>query len=141
MNESQPSKKSMPCAFITRITGQDGSLLTDFLLRKGYQVHGLLRQSSTESSWRLDHHCKETSVYGRQLFFHYCDLSDTSALRRVLLKSAPDEVYHLAGQSHVGLSFEFPESTCEVTAIGTLRLLEVVRDLPRPPRLFHASSR
>jgi GDPmannose 4,6-dehydratase len=80
------------------------------------------------------------SVYGKTLHLHYADLDDTTTLRRVLLDVAPDELYHLAGQSHVGLSFDTPESTCEMTAMGTLRLLEMVRDLPNPVRLFHAGS-
>src|SRR5207247_5168267 len=82
----------------------------------------------------------DPAMYGKRLFLHYADLDDPTTMRRVLLKSNADEVYHLAGQSHVGLSFEIPESTCEMTAMGTLRLLEMIRDLPKPPRLLHASS-
>jgi GDPmannose 4,6-dehydratase len=88
----------------------------------------------------LVHLHDDPQIYGRRLFLHYADLDDPTTLRRVLCKVAPDEVYHLAGQSHVGLSFEIPESTCEMTAMGTLRLLEMMRDMPRPPRFFHASS-
>lgn len=130
----------MPRAIITGITGQDGSYLTELLLEKGYEVHGVVRRSSNVSRSRLDHIYHDPAIYGHRVFLHYADLDDPTTLRRVLVKVAPDEVYHLAGQSHVGLSFEIPESTCEMTAMGTLRLLEIIRDLPTRPRLFHASS-
>lgn len=130
----------MPRAIITGITGQDGSYLTELLLEKGYEVHGVVRRSSNLNRSRLDHIYHDPAVYGHRVFLHYADLDDPTTLRRVLLKVAPDEIYHLAGQSHVGLSFEIPESTCEMTAMGTLRLLEIIRDLPTRPRLFHASS-
>ena len=127
-------------ALITGITGQDGSYLADLLLEKGYEVHGTVRRTSTLTRSRLDHLYQNPEIYGRKLFLHYADLDDPTTLRRALIKAAPDEIYHLAGQSHVGLSFEIPESTCETTAMGTLRLLEMIRDLPNPPRVFHASS-
>src|SRR5687768_13042020 len=127
-------------ALITGITGQDGSYLTEFLLTKGYDVHGIVRRTSSLSRSRLVHLYEDEEIYGKRLFFHYADLDDPTTMRRVLLRSNADEVYHLAGQSHVGLSFEIPESTCEMTAMGTLRLLEMIRDLQNPPRLFHASS-
>jgi GDPmannose 4,6-dehydratase len=127
-------------ALITGITGQDGSYLTELLLSKGYEVHGVVRRTSSLSRSRLFHLYADEKVYGKRLFLHYADLDDPTTLRRVLLKASADEVYHLAGQSHVGLSFEIPESTCEMTAMGTLRLLEMIRDLPKPPRLFHSSS-
>lgn len=130
----------MPRAIITGITGQDGSYLTELLLEKGYEVHGVVRRTSNLNRSRLDHIYHDPAVYGHRVFLHYADLDDPTTLRRVLVKVAPDEIYHLAGQSHVGLSFEIPESTCEMTAMGTLRLLEIVRDLPSRPRLFHASS-
>ncbi len=130
----------MPVALITGITGQDGSYLTELLLEHGYQVHGVVRRTSTLSRSRLNHLYADPAIYGRRLFLHYADLDDPTTLRRILLKVCPDEIYHLAGQSHVGLSFEIPESTCEMTAMGTLRLLEMIRDLPRPPKLFHPSS-
>jgi len=130
----------MTRALITGITGQDGSYLAELLLEKGYEVHGMVRRTSTLERSRLNHLYRDGSVYGRRLFLHYGDLDDPTTLRRLLAKSAPEEIYHLAGQSHVGLSFEIPESTCEMTAMGTLRLLELVRDLPKAPRLFHASS-
>jgi GDPmannose 4,6-dehydratase len=130
----------MPRALITGITGQDGSYLTELLLEKGYEVHGVVRRTSVLNRSRLDHLYHDPNVYGRRLHLHYADLDDPTTLRRVLTKVAPEEIYHLAGQSHVGLSFEIPESTCELTAMGTLRLLEMIRDLPLLPRLFHASS-
>jgi len=129
-----------PKALITGITGQDGSYLTEWLLGRGYEVHGVVRRTSSLERSRLGHLYADPSVYGRTLHLHYADLDDPTTLRRVLVKVGPDEVYHLAGQSHVGLSFDIPESTCEMTAMGTLRLLEMIRDLPRPPRLFHAGS-
>lgn len=127
-------------ALITGITGQDGSYLCEFLLSKGYSVHGTVRRTSSIARSRLSALYADTAIYERRLFLHYCDLTDPTTLRRVLLKVAPDEVYHLAGQSHVGLSFEIPESTCEMTGMATLRLLEVIRDLPKRPKLYHASS-
>ncbi len=125
---------------ITGITGQDGSYLTELLLLHGYEVHGVVRRASSLERSRLSHLYADASVYGKTLYLHYADLDDPTTLRRVLLKVAPDELYHLAGQSHVGLSFDIPESTCEMTAMGTLRLLEMLRDLPKPVRLFHAGS-
>jgi GDPmannose 4,6-dehydratase len=130
----------MPRALITGITGQDGSYLAELLLEKGYEVHGLVRRTSTLARSRVDHLYRDPSIYGTQLHFHYAELEDSTTVRRLFLRVQPDEVYHLAGQSHVGLSFEIPESTCEMTAMGTLRLLEILRDMPQPPRFFHASS-
>jgi GDPmannose 4,6-dehydratase len=119
---------------------QDGSYLTEFLLGKGYEVHGIVRRTSSLDRSRLVHLYQDEAIYNKTLFLHYADLDDPTTMRRVLMKAKPDEVYHLAGQSHVALSFDIPESTCEMTAMGTLRLLEMIRDLPKPPRLFHASS-
>jgi GDPmannose 4,6-dehydratase len=127
-------------ALITGITGQDGSYLAEFLLAKGYEVHGIVRRTSSLDRSRLVHLYTDPAIYGRRLFLHYADLDDPTTVRRVLLKANPHEIYHLAGQSHVGLSFEIPESTCEMTAMGTLRLLEMIRDVPTPPKLFHAAS-
>lgn len=126
--------------FITGITGQDGSYLCEFLLEKGYEVHGGVRRTSSITRSRLVSLYNDDRIYGKNLFLHYADLDDPTTLRRALSKAQPDEIYHLAGQSHVGLSFEIPESTCEMTAMGTLRLLEIIRDMPTPPRLFHAAS-
>jgi GDPmannose 4,6-dehydratase len=130
----------MKKALITGVTGQDGSYLTELLLEKGYEVHGVVRRTSSLERSRLEHLYRDPDIYNKRLFLHYADLDDPTTLRRVLLKAAPTEVYHLAGQSHVGLSFEIPESTCELTAMGTLRLLEILRDMPKQPRLYHASS-
>ena len=127
-------------ALITGITGQDGSYLTELLLAHGYEVHGLVRRTSTLERSRLQHLYADPELYNRRLFLHYCDLEDTTTLRRILLRVAPDELYHFAGQSHVGLSFDIAESTVESVAMGTLRLLEIMRDLATPPRLFHAAS-
>ena len=127
-------------AFITGITGQDGSYLTELLLEQGYEVHGSVRRTSTLERSRLAHLYADPEIYDKSLFLHYADLDDPTTLRRVLNRVQPAELYHLAGQSHVGLSFEIPETTCEFTAMGTLRLLEILRDLPEPPRFFHATS-
>lgn len=130
----------MAQALITGITGQDGSYLAELLLRQGYIVHGIVRRTSTLNRSRIDHLYNDSAVYGQKLFLHYADLDDPTQLRRLLQKLQPDELYHLAGQSHVGLSFEIPESTCELTAMGTLRLLEILREMGKPPKLFHATS-
>jgi GDPmannose 4,6-dehydratase len=130
----------MPKAFITGITGQDGSYLAELLLGKGYEVHGLVRNSSSLHFSRIDHLYRNPAIFGNTLFLHDGELSDANELRALLLKIAPDEIYHLAGQSDVALSFKIPETTCEVIALGTVRLLEIVRDLPRPAKFFHASS-
>jgi GDPmannose 4,6-dehydratase len=130
----------MKKALITGITGQDGSYLTELLLDQNYEVHGAVRRTSSLERSRLAHLYADKDVYNQRLFLHYADLDDPTTLRRVLTKVAPQEVYHLAGQSHVGLSFDIPETTCEFTAMGTLRLLEILRDLPEPPRFFHAAS-
>jgi GDPmannose 4,6-dehydratase len=128
-------------ALVTGITGQDGSYLTELLLAKGYEVHGLVRRSSTMERSRLKHLYADEQINNKQLFLHYADLDDPTTIRRVVSKVQPTEFYHLAGQSHVGLSFDIPESTCDTTAIGTLRIMEILRDQPTPPKFLHASSR
>src|SRR3984957_14329429 len=115
-------------ALITGITGQDGSYLTEFLLAKGYEVHGMLRRSSLFNTDRIDHLYHDPHVKGANLSLHYGDLTDATALRRVFEKVQPDEVYNLGAQSHVKVSFEIPEYTADVDALGTLRLLETMRD-------------
>ena len=130
-----------PKALITGITGQDGSYLTELLLDKGYEVHGLVRRSSTLERSRLKHLYADPAVHDSRLYLHYASLNDPTTIRRIISRVAPTEVYHLAGQSHVGLSFDIPESTCDVTAMGTLRIMEILRDQPSPPRFLHASSR
>ena len=130
----------MPTALITGITGQDGSYLADLLLGKGYVVHGIVRRTSSIQRTRIDHLFNDKNVYDKKLFLHYADLDDTTTIRRILLRTRPDELYHLAGQTHVGASFDIPETTCQFTAMGTLKLLEIVRDLEVQPRFLHISS-
>lgn len=120
-------------ALITGITGQDGSYLSELLLSKGYEVHGIVRRSSCINTARIDH------IYDR-LHLHHADMGDTSSLRRVLGVVRPDEVYNLAAQSHVRVSFDEPEYTVDVTAGGTLRLLEALRDMRAPVRVYQAGS-
>src|SRR6201981_2949306 len=133
-------KESKKVALITGITGQDGSYLSDLLLKKDYIVHGIVRRTSNLLRSRIEHLRRDEKIYGRRLFLHYGDLSDSTTLRRILGDVCPTELYHLAGQSHVGLSFEIPESTCEETGMATLRLLEIVRAHPSPVKFYHASS-
>ncbi|HEV2045299.1 MAG TPA: GDP-mannose 4,6-dehydratase [Chthoniobacterales bacterium] len=127
-------------ALITGITGQDGSYLTELLLQKGYAVHGVVRRTSNLLRSRIEHLRRDEKIYGKSLFLHYGDLSDGTTLRRIFREVGPTELYHLAGQSHVGLSFELPESTCDEAGMATLRLLEIVRDQSQPVRFYHASS-
>lgn len=127
-------------ALITGITGQDGSYLTELLLEKGYAVHGVVRRTSNLLRSRIEHLRRDENLYDKSLFLHYGDLSDGTTLRRIFSEVRPTEVYHLAGQSHVGLSFEIPESTCEEIGMATLRLLEIARDQPEPVKFYHASS-
>lgn len=118
----------MKKALITGITGQDGSYLTEFLLTKGYEVHGLIRRASTFNTDRIDHIYQDPHETGKRLALHYGDLADGTGLRRILEKIQPDEVYNLAAQSHVRVSFDQPEYTADIVAMGTLRLLEALRD-------------
>jgi GDPmannose 4,6-dehydratase len=131
-------------ALITGITGQDGSYLTDLLLSKGYDVHGLIRRSSSFNTERLDHIYHDPHVSGAQMTLHYGDLTDGTALRRALECIQPDEIYNLGAQSHVKVSFEVPEYTADVVATGTLRLLEATRDhvshIKRQVRFYQAGS-
>ena len=118
----------MKKALITGITGQDGAYLTEFLLARGYEVHGIIRRSSTFSTSRIDHLYKDPHDPEARLFLHYGDLSDGTVLRKILEHVQPDEIYNLGAQSHVMVSFEEPEYTVDVVALGTLRLLEAIRD-------------
>lgn len=127
-------------ALITGITGQDGSYLTDFLLQKDYEVHGIVRRSSSMARSRIDQLTCNSEIYQKRLHLHYADLDDSTTIRRLLVKIKPQEVYHLAGQSHVAVSFEVPESTCQFTAMGTLKLLEILRDCDPSPRFLHTGS-
>jgi GDPmannose 4,6-dehydratase len=133
-------KDSEKVALITGITGQDGSYLAELLLAKDYTVHGIVRRTSNLLRSRIEHLRHDEKLYGRRLFLHYGDLSDSTTLRRIFGDVCPTEVYHLAGQSHVGLSFEIPESTCEEAGMATLRLLEVARAHQQPVKFYHASS-
>lgn len=127
-------------AFITGITGQDGSYLTEHLLAQGYTVHGLVRRASMFNRSRIDKIRARQEYPADQLVLHYGDLSDLTSVRRLLRQISPREVYHLAGQSHVGLSFEIPEVTCHEIGMATLGLLEALRDLDYPVRFYHAAS-
>ncbi len=130
----------MKTAFITGITGQDGSYLAELLLGKGYQVHGLIRRSSTFNTDRIEHIYKDRHENGAQLFLHYGDLSDASNINRLLRQIKPDEIYHLGAQSHVRVSFDMPEYTADVTGTGTIRLLEAIRDTGIHTKFYQASS-
>ncbi len=127
-------------AFITGITGQDGSYLAEFLLFKGYEVHGLIRRASTFNTHRLDHLFQDPHERGARLHLHYGDLSDGSRLTTLLASIQPDEVYHLAAQSHVRVSFDEPEHTGDVTGLATTRLLEAIRLVSPHSRFYQASS-
>ena len=131
-------------ALITGVTGQDGCYLTEFLLAKGYEVHALMRRASLFKTDRIDHLYHDPHLGGPNLTLHYGDLTDGTGLRRVLETVDPDEVYNLGAQSHVKVSFDIPEYTAEVVAIGTLRLIEAVRDHAvhggRPVRYYQAGS-
>jgi GDPmannose 4,6-dehydratase len=130
----------MKKAFITGITGQDGSYLAELLLSKGYEVHGLIRRASTFNTGRLDHIYADPHAKRSNLHLHYGDLSDASALARLIGKIQPDEVYNLAAQSHVRVSFDSPEYTTDITATGCVRLLEAIRETGIKPRFYQASS-
>ena len=132
----------MKKALITGITGQDGSYLADFLLEKGYEVHGIKRRSSLNNTQRLDHIYNDTLNQSSRIKLHYGDLTDTSNLTRILRDIEPDEVYNLGAQSHVAVSFESPEYTADVDAIGTLRLLEGIRTLGliKKTKFYQAST-
>lgn len=129
-------------ALITGITGQDGSYLAEFLLEKGYQVHGIKRRSSSFNTERLDHLETDSHHENRQLFLHYGDLTDSSNLIRIIKDVQPDEIYNLGAQSHVAVSFESPEYTADVDGIGTLRLLEAIRllGLEKKTKFYQAST-
>jgi GDPmannose 4,6-dehydratase len=127
-------------ALITGITGQDGSYLTEFLIEKGYEVHGLVRRSSAFGTGRIEHLYLDEHLPSHGLQLHYGDLNDASSLQRVLSRVVPDEVYNLGAQSHVRISFDVPEYTVEVAGVGTLRLLEAIRNLGMTPRFYQASS-
>ncbi|MDB2504021.1 GDP-mannose 4,6-dehydratase [Gammaproteobacteria bacterium] len=132
----------MKIAIITGITGQDGSYLAEFLLGKGYEVHGIKRRSSSFNTERIDHIYEDVAVHDNRFHLHYGDLSDSSNLTRIIKEVQPDEIYNLAAQSHVAVSFDAPEYTADVDALGTLRLLEAIRFLgmEKTTRFYQAST-
>jgi len=127
-------------ALITGITGQDGSYLAEFLLAKGYEVHGIIRRASTFNTGRIDHLYQDPHVNGVRLFLHYGDIADSTNLIKLLYRLQPDEVYHLAAQSHVRVSFDIPEYTGDVTGLGTIRILEAIRETGLKTRFYQAGS-
>lgn len=130
----------MKKALITGITGQDGSYLAELLLSKGYEVHGIIRRASTFNTKRIDHLYKDPHNEDVRLFLHYGDLTDSSNLNRLIEKIQPDEIYNLAAQSHVKVSFEVPEYTAEVVALGTLRLLDAIKETGIKTKFYQAST-
>lgn len=127
-------------ALITGITGQDGSYLTELLLGKNYEVHGIIRRSSSFNTGRIDHLYNDRKLLNKKLFLHYGDVTDTSNLNRLIEKIQPDEIYNLAAQSHVKVSFEIPEYTAEVDAVGTLRFLDAIRETGIKTKFYQAST-
>ncbi len=131
-------------ALITGITGQDGSYLAELLLEKGYEVHGIIRRSSSFNTGRIDHLYNDPHILGTRLFLHFGDISDGQVCQKILAKVAPDEVYHLAAQSHVRVSFDIPEYTADITGVGTMRILEAIKNLQQTTgklvRFYQASS-
>ncbi|MEA2235612.1 MAG: GDPmannose 4,6-dehydratase [Thermoanaerobaculia bacterium] len=134
------AEQALKKALITGITGQDGSYLAELLLEKGYEVHGIIRRSSSFNTQRIDSIYEDPHELGRRLILHYGDLNDASSLNRILRIVKPDEIYNLGAQSHVKVSFDTPEYTGEVTGLGSVRLLEAIRELELRPRIYQASS-
>jgi GDPmannose 4,6-dehydratase len=130
----------VPKALVTGISGQDGSYLAELLLDKGYEVHGIVRRSSSFNTHRIDHLYRDPHERGVQLFTHYGDLADSVSLAKLLYELQPDEIYHLGSQSHVRVSFDIPEYTFDVTGAGTLRILEAMRESGVTGRFYQASS-
>ncbi len=127
-------------ALITGITGQDGSYLAELLLEKGYEVHGIIRRASSFNTGRIDHLYNDPTIYGVRLFLHYGDIADSTNLIKLLYRIQPEEVYHLAAQSHVRVSFDIPEYTGDVTGLGTVRILEAIRETGLKAKFYQASS-
>lgn len=130
----------MKCAIITGITGQDGSYLAELLLSKGYEVHGIIRRASTFNTQRIDHIYQDPNQHDTKLFLHHGDLSSTEWVMNLIYSLAPEELYHLAAQSHVRVSFDMPEYTGDITGLGTIRLLEAIRRGGSKTRFYQASS-
>lgn len=127
-------------ALIIGITGQDGSYLAEFLLEKGYEVHGMIRRSSSFNTERLEKIYEDPHIGGRHLILHYGDLSDSNSINSIINKSKPHEIYNLGAQSHVRVSFDIPEYTADIDALGTLRLLDVIKEQNYPIKLYQAGS-
>lgn len=136
MNKQEKTKT----ALISGVTGQDGSYLTELLLNKGYQVHGIIRRSSSFNTGRINHLFQDLHVEGKRLFLHYGDLTDTGNIERLVKQIKPDEIYHLGAMSHVKVSFEMPEYTVNAGALGTLRILEAVRNSGLAIKFYNAAS-
>ncbi len=130
----------MKKALISGITGQDGSYLTELLLEKGYEVHGIIRRASSFNTFRIDHLYKDPNILNRKMFLHYGDLTDSSNLNRLVEKIEPDEIYNLGAQSHVQVSFEVPEYTVEVDGVGTLRFLDAIKETGIKTKFYQAST-
>src|SRR5881396_1148830 len=130
----------MKKALITGITGQDGSYLAELLLSKDYEVHGIIRRASTFNTERIDHLYQDPHINGVRLFLHYGDISDSTNLIQLLYRLQPDEIYHLAAQSHVRVSFDIPEYTGDVTGLSTIRILEAIRETGVKSKFYQASS-
>ncbi len=130
----------MKKALITGITGQDGSYLAELLLAKGYEVHGIIRRASTFNTGRIDHLYQDPHINGVRLFLHYGDIADSTNLIKLLYRIQPEEVYHLAAQSHVRVSFDIPEYTGDVTGLSTVRILEAIRETGLKAKFYQASS-
>ena len=133
------SKKNK-IALVTGITGQDGSYLAEFLIKKGYKVHGIIRRSSSFNTLRIMNVFEDPHKIEARLFLHYGDLSDSNSINKVVTKYKPDEIYHLGAQSHVRVSFDIPEYTADINALGTLRILEAIRHSGLPIRFYNAAS-
>lgn len=130
----------MKKALITGITGQDGSYLAELLLEKGYEVHGIIRRSSSFNTGRIDHLYNNPEILNKKLFLHYGDLVDVSSLHRILESVQPDEIYNLAAQSHVKVSFEMPDYTAQVDALGTLRFIDAIKEMKLKTKFYQAST-
>ena len=136
--------KKNKIALITGITGQDGSYMADLLLEKGYEVHGIMRRSSSFNTARINHLYKDPHDPKNKMFLHYCDLSDTGSIRKIIFRIKPDEIYHFGAQSHVRVSFDIPEYTADITGVGVLRMLEAIKDFKETTgksiKFYQASS-
>jgi len=132
----------MKKALITGITGQDGSYLVELLIKKGYEVHGIIRRSSSINTWRIDHLYNNLDILNKKMFLHYGDVTDTVSITSLIKKIQPDEIYNLAAQSHVRVSFEIPEITTNINALGILKILEAVRELGliKKTKIYQAST-